>query len=84
MDFKTEQTIEKANILIEALPYIQKFNGKTVVEDPEKLIWERSYETPVFETVKDEVMDIRILVYTRDFLGSRGAGFSDGIYMQNV
>ena len=31
MDFKTEQTIEKANILIEALPYIQKFNGKTVV-----------------------------------------------------
>lgn len=31
MDIKTEQTIEKANILIEALPYIQRFNGKTVV-----------------------------------------------------
>lgn len=31
MDFKTEQMIGKANILIEALPYIQKFNGKTFV-----------------------------------------------------
>lgn len=31
MEFKMEQVIQKANILIEALPYIQKFNGKTVV-----------------------------------------------------
>ncbi|MBR5152471.1 MAG: acetylglutamate kinase [Clostridia bacterium] len=31
MDFRMEKVIEKANILIEALPYIQKFNGKTVV-----------------------------------------------------
>ena len=31
MEFKMEKVIEKANILIEALPYIQKFNGKTMV-----------------------------------------------------
>lgn len=31
MEFRMEKVIEKANILIEALPYIQKFNGKTVV-----------------------------------------------------
>lgn len=31
MEFNMEKVIEKANILIEALPYIQKFNGKTVV-----------------------------------------------------
>ena len=31
MEFKMEQVIGKANVLIEALPYIQKFNGKTVV-----------------------------------------------------
>jgi len=31
MDSRMEKVIEKANILIEALPYIQKFNGKTVV-----------------------------------------------------
>lgn len=31
MEFKMEQIISKANVLIEALPYIQKFNGKTVV-----------------------------------------------------
>lgn len=31
MEFKMEHVIQKANILIEALPYIQKFNGKTVV-----------------------------------------------------
>ena len=57
-------------------------NGKTVVEDPDNLVWERSYETPSFETSKDETMEIRILVYTRDHLGPRGAGFSDGIYLQ--
>ncbi|MBE6583598.1 MAG: DUF4982 domain-containing protein [Ruminococcaceae bacterium] len=57
-------------------------NGKLIVEDPDTLIWERSYETPAFDTFADEAMDIRILVYTRDYLGSRGAGFSDGIYLQ--
>ncbi|MBE5040831.1 acetylglutamate kinase [Ructibacterium gallinarum] len=31
MEFSMEQLIGKASILIEALPYIQKFNGKTVV-----------------------------------------------------
>lgn len=31
MELKMEKVIEKANILIEALPYIQKFNGKTMV-----------------------------------------------------
>ena len=31
MEFNMEKVIEKANILIEALPYIQKFNGKTMV-----------------------------------------------------
>lgn len=31
MEFRMEKIIDKANILIEALPYIQKFNGKTMV-----------------------------------------------------
>lgn len=31
MEFKMERVISKANTLVEALPYIQKFNGKTVV-----------------------------------------------------
>lgn len=31
MEEKMERLIGKANVLIEALPYIQKFNGKTVV-----------------------------------------------------
>lgn len=31
MDYGTDSLIEKAGILIEALPYIQRFNGKTVV-----------------------------------------------------
>ena len=31
MEFRMETVINKANTLVEALPYIQKFNGKTVV-----------------------------------------------------
>ena len=31
MELKMDQFISKANTLVEALPYIQKFNGKTVV-----------------------------------------------------
>ena len=30
-DKNMEQVMEKAQVLIEALPYIQKFSGKTVV-----------------------------------------------------
>jgi hypothetical protein len=59
-------------------------NGKPIVEDPDTLVWERAYESGVFKTTRDEELDIRILVYTRDSLGPRGAGFSDGIYLQNV
>ena len=59
-------------------------NGKTVIEEPDKLVWEGLYDTPAFETVKDETLDIRIMVYTKNHLGPRGAGFSDGIYLQNV
>ena len=59
-------------------------NGKAIVEDPDTLVWEGAYEPPVFTTVRDEKLDIRILVYTRDTLGPRGAGFSDGIYLQNI
>lgn len=31
MEQKVEQWVEKANVLIEALPYIQRFHGKTIV-----------------------------------------------------
>ena len=36
---KMEQLIKKAGILIEALPYIQKFSGKTVVVNTAVMPW---------------------------------------------
>ena len=59
-------------------------NGRTVTEEPDRVVWEESYGTPAFKIDRDETLDIRILVYTQDHLDTRGAGFSDGIYLQIV
>ena len=57
LEEKMQKFIGKANVLIEALPYIQKFNGKTVVI-------KYGGNAMINETLKNKVMeDITLLKY---------------------